>query len=192
MSTPSKVVFRTGKRIYLRPLSREDVPNLTVWINNPEVHQFLTVRKPMLLEQEQAWFDGLKDKDNQVIFAIVLKEDDQFIGVMGLHNIDNVNGTAVTGSFIGLKEHWSKGYGTEAKMLVLDFAFNALNLRKICSVVFGFNGRSKRALEKSGYKVEGIRKKQVFKAGKYCDEFQLAVFKKDFLPLWRKFKKDLV
>lgn len=191
MSTPSKVVFRTGKRIYLRPLSREDVPNLTVWINNPEVHQFLTVRKPMLLEQEQAWFDGLKDKTDQVIFAIVLKEDDVMIGVMGLHNIDHINGTAVTGSFIGLKEHWSKGYGTEAKMLVLEFAFNTLNLRKICSLVFDFNGRSKRALEKSGYKVEGIRKKQVFKNGKYRDELQLAVFKKDFMPLWRKFKQGL-
>lgn len=191
MSKPSKLVFRMGKRIYLRPLSREDAHILTTWINDPEVHQFLTTLKPVTLEDEYDWFEETRKNKTLAVFVIVLKETDEPIGVMGLHEINNLHGTATTGSFIGRKDCWNKGYGTEAKMLVLEYAFNTRNLRKICSSVFDFNGRSKRALEKCGYRVEGVLKKHRYRNGRYCDEIRLAVFKKDFMPLWRKFKKGL-
>lgn len=190
-SRTSPVVFRTGKRIYLRPLQKEDALLLTLWINDPEVHQFLTTFKPVTVEDEYDWFEEVRKDKNSAVFIITFKDTNEPIGVMGLHQINNLHGTATTGSFIGRKDCWSKGYGTEAKMLVLEYAFNTRNLRKVCSKVFDFNGRSKRALEKCGYKVEGVLKKHHYRNGRYCDCIQLAVFKKDFLPLWRKFKKEL-
>ncbi len=61
---------------------------------------------------------------------------------MGIHRINWKDRTATTGAVIGEKAYWDKGYGSEAKMLVLDYAFNMLNLRKICSQVLAFNKRS--------------------------------------------------
>ena len=107
----------------------------------------------------------------------------ELIGVMGLHQINAKDGTAVTGSFIGEKQYWSKGYGTEAKKLVLGYAFNTLNLRKIRSMVYYFNGRSKRCLEKCGYHQEGVLERQNYRNGKYVDEILMAIFKEDFLKL---------
>jgi len=182
-----------GKRIYLRPLSKEDAPLLTVWINDPEVNQFLTVSTPMSLEDELQFVESRgKKKDTDVVFVIVLVENNEAIGVMGIHNIDHKNGTATTGSFIGRKDLWSQGYGTEAKMLVLEYAFNTLNLRKVRSYVFDFNLRSKRCLEKCGYHMEGIQKQEFFHNGRYCDRINMVVFRDDFLPLWETLKELFV
>jgi RimJ/RimL family protein N-acetyltransferase len=189
----NRIIFRMGKRIYLRPILKEDVPLLTIWINDPEVHQFLKVNAPMSPEDEIRFVDSLREKkETDIVFAIILEKTNEFIGVMALHKIDHRNGTATTGSFIGRKDLWSKGYGTEAKMLVLEFAFNMQNLRKICSSTYDFNGRSKRCLEKCGYHEEGVKKKQKYRNGRYCDEHVMAVFKEDFLLLWKKYKKKFL
>jgi RimJ/RimL family protein N-acetyltransferase len=74
-------------------------------------------------------------------------------------------------------------------MLLLNYAFNTLNMRKICSAVFAFNGRSQAYNRKCGYRVEGVSKKHVFVRGNYCDLVMMALFKEDWQPLWEKFKK---
>ncbi len=86
--------------------------------------------------------------------------------------------------------HQGQGYGTEAKMLLLDYAFNTLNLRKVCSTVLAFNGRSQRYNEKCGYVVEGVQKAQVFRDGSYHDLILMAVFRDDWLPVWREYQKQ--
>lgn len=187
------IVFRMGKRVYLRPILKEDLPLITVWINDPEVMQFLLVSHPMGPEDEEAWLEDLrKRKETNVTVAIVLVDTNEIIGTMGFHGIDYRNGLATTGSMMGRKDLWSKGYGTEAKMLLLEYAFNTLNLRKICSAVLDFNGRSMKALEKCGYKPEGVLKEHFFRNGRYVDEHLFAVFRKDFLPLWEKFQKEVL
>ncbi|OHA34246.1 MAG: hypothetical protein A2928_03200 [Candidatus Taylorbacteria bacterium RIFCSPLOWO2_01_FULL_45_15b] len=191
MSEIRHIVFRCGPRVYLRPMTKKDLPNITRWINDPEVTQYLLTVYPLRFEDEEKWFESLGErKGKDSVFAIVLKHDHKMIGVMGLHSIDNLHGIAETGSFIGEKRYWGKGYGSEAKMLVLEYAFNAVNLRKVNSSVHAFNIRSKKSLEKCGYRVEGRRVKQYYKNGEYVDSILLAVFKEDFLPLWKKFEKS--
>ncbi len=185
------IVFRRGSRITLRSVEEKDLDAITVGINEPEVTQFISVRYPITRGEETKWLESLSaKKSTDMVVAIALKETDEIIGTMGLHKIDHVNGTATTGSLIYKSEYHSKGYGTEAKMLLLEYAFNVLNLRKICSSVFDFNGRSKRCLEKCGYHQEGVKKLQIYRNGKYNDEILMAVFRKEFLPLWKKFKKE--
>ncbi len=152
--TTKPIIFRKGKRISIGPIKKEDMPIITEYINDSEVTQFLTIDKPQSLESELEWFENLSKRKHDVVFAIRLLDESTIIGVMGLHNIDHKNGLATTGSFIGKKDLWNKGYGTEAKMLVLEYAFNTLNLRKVCSDVYDFNGRSRRCLEKCGYVLE--------------------------------------
>ncbi len=108
---------------------------------------------------------------------------------MGIHRINWKDRTATTGAVIGEKAYWGKGYGSEAKKLLLDYAFNELNLRKICSGALAFNGRSQAYSKKCGYEVEGVLKQHIFKNGEYHDLVQLAVFKEQWLPLWKKFRK---
>jgi len=108
---------------------------------------------------------------------------------MGLHQIDFIHGTAVTGAIIGEKEYQGKGYGTDAKMTLLNYAFNTLNLRKVCSDVISFNKRSLAYSKKCGYKIEGRQKQQFYRSGKYYDRVFLAIFRKNWPKIWAEWSK---
>jgi len=184
-----KIIFLKGRKVILRPLNKEtDLEHITRWINDQEVTQYLFAYLPATKQSEAEWLGSLdKDKD-QIVLAIETLNG-KFIGSMGLHRINWKDRIATTGAMIGEKTYWGKGYGTDAKMLLLEYAFNTLNLRKICSTVIAFNQRSLRYSLHCGYKIEGKLRKQIFKNGRYWDEFVLGLFKKDWLPIWKRYKK---
>ena len=151
------------------------------------------IDKPQTPQDEEKWLKKLSENsDTDIVFAIILVDTDEIIGVMGLHHIDHVSGIASTGAFIGRKDLWNKGYGTEAKMLVLEYAFNTLGLRRIESSVYDFNTRSAACLKKCGYFAEGIRKARKWRNGRFVDEHMFVIFRDNFLPLWEKYRKKFL
>jgi RimJ/RimL family protein N-acetyltransferase len=184
-------VFLRGRKVILRPMNKAtDLELAWKYVNDPEVRRFLKTDRPFTLEAEAKWFDSLADRSStNIVLAIVDIETGKYIGSMGIHKINWKDRTATTGALIGDKSYWGKGYGTDAKMILLDYAFNTLGLRKILSSVMHFNRRSLNYSLHCGYKVEGVRKKQMFRNGHYCDEILLGLFKKDWLPIWRRYKK---
>jgi len=184
------VVSMRSKRLYLRPPTKQDIPAFLRWINDSEVTQFLQAYYPIFEADELEWLDKLQKSKENIVFVIVDAKTKKPIGTMGIHRINWKDRIATTGALIGEKNYWGKGYGSEAKMLLLSYAFNTLNLRKICSAVISFNERSKAYSLKCGYKVEGVLKQHIFKNGRYWDEIQLAIFRKDWLPIWERFQKN--
>ena len=186
------VYFRKGGKVILRPLVEEDIPHFFKWMNDPEVTQYLRTYLPMSIAQEKDWLDQIsRPKPDSVTLAIVDKETGKIIGSMGMTGISHKNRIATTGASIGDKEYWGKGYGTEAKMLLLDFAFNEMNLRKIYSDVIAYNKRSIAYSEKCGYVEEARLKNYYFRKGKYWDKVILSVESKRWQKLWKTFKKNL-
>ena len=179
-----------GKKVILRPVDLEkDLDNFYDWINDFEVMKFLgKPYKPIPKDKEKELLQKMLSDDSNVVFAIETS-DGRHIGVTGLHKIAHFDGTAVTGTFIGDKNYWSRGYGTDAKMLLLWYAFNVLNLRRINSRVISFNKRSLKCQLKCGYKVEGVMKKEVWKNGRYYDLITLAVFRRDWSKIWQNYSK---
>ena len=179
------VIFLKGKRAILRPVDESDIPLFVRWINDPDVRQFVTRIFPATVGHEREWLESMrKNTDTNVTLVIQVKK--QPIGLMGLHGIDWRNRIATTGAMIGEKSYWGKGYGTDAKMALLDYAFNTLNLRKIMSRVKAFNVRSLAYSLHCGYTIEGRLRRQHFENGKYYDEFVLGLFKSQWLPYWEK------
>ncbi len=182
----SRVAFHKGKRVTLRPPMKEDIPKMHRWINDREVTKYLSSYLPVSLETEEKWFDNLANRKDDIIFCIEV--DSVLIGTMGIHHINWKDRVATTGALIGEKEYWGRGFGTEAKILLLEYAFNSLNLRKIYSEVIAYNKRSLHYSLHCGYRQEGRKVKAVFYNGKYHDIICLALFKKDWLPYWKKFQ----
>lgn len=187
------IVFRKGKHVSLGVPGTNYLHSLLGWLNDPEVTQYLKRYQPMALNAEREYLENMhKRSDTDASFVILAHHNAALIpiGMMGLHRINHKDGLATTGAFIGSKDHWSKGLGTDAKMLLLKYAFDSLNLRKISSRVHDFNGRSQRYNEKCGYKVEGLLKQHHFVNGEYRDEILMATFREDFEPLWKKFERN--
>ncbi len=188
-SNENRVVFLKGKKVILRPLNKKtDLTSCLQWINDPEVNYFLGWCLPQSEAQEEEWFNKIGKDDKNIVFAIETLEG-RYIGNIGLHNINWKDRTAMTGTVIGEKDLWGKGYGTDAKMLLLSFAFNTLNLEKICSEAFEFNERSRSYNLKCGYKEEGRKRSQMFKNGRRWDVIMLGVLRKEWLPIWERYQK---
>lgn len=75
-------------------------------------------------------------------------------------------------------------------LLILDHAFNTLGLRRVKSEASVNNKRSIAYGMHCGYIVEGVRKKEVFRGGRYHDLVLLAVTPKTWRPYFTKWKKD--
>jgi len=119
---------------------------------------------------------------NVIIFDSVLLAKSQ------LHEINNINRTATLGIFIGNKKYWSKGYGTEAIQLILDFGFNYLNLNNIDLALMEFNQRALKCYEKCGFKEIGRKRKCNFINGKYYDSILMDILVEEFTDSYIKNK----
>lgn len=185
----NRIIFLRGEKIILRPLRKEtDLEKSLKWVNDQNVTQFLGMYLPQSFQQEEEWFDNLKNRKNDIIVAIET-HDKKFIGTTGLHNIDGKNRRATFGIIIGEKTYWGKGLGTEVLMLLLKYAFNTLNLHKVCSFLLALNERSLKMHLKCGFKEIGRRKEQFFRDGKYEDEILLEIFREDWARVAKKKEK---
>jgi RimJ/RimL family protein N-acetyltransferase len=190
------IVLR-GNRVILRPVIENDLATFCNWLNDPEILKFLNKEGPLSYDDEVQWFERSKnDPDNRVDFAVVDSINDRLIGSMGIHHMKNTNRTAYTGTIIGEKEYWCKGYATEAKMVLLDYAFNihllpdGRHIRKIYSDIKSYNPRSMAYAAKCGY-VEESRLPKHFeeKNGELHDRVFMAVYREPWLELWEDYRK---
>jgi RimJ/RimL family protein N-acetyltransferase len=186
----------SGLAISLGALRREYAPIFTAGVNDLEVTRGVLMRPPIILEQEYPWFEKPADEKN-IVFAILLQEKDasgamtgyRYIGNTALHGLTWPNGMATTGSIIVDKTLFGKGYGTEAKLLLLYDAFRNRGLRKVCSNVKAFNGNSWGHLLVCGYREVGRRKQHHFSAGTFVDEIIFEVFRDEWEPIWEKYQQ---
>ena len=130
-----------------------------------------------------------KKSAENYLFFIELKSERKVIGAIGIHRIKFFSKTGTTGSWIN-KKYWKKGYITEAKIAVNDFAFNKLKLRRLDSEVFADNKASNATQIKMGYKLEGTKRQSVksHASGKIHDENIYGLLKED----WKKVKNKFV
>ena len=167
-----------GKKSYLSPIDINDAEKFTEWLNDLEVTNNLTMYSGVInTEMEKAFLENLSKTHT---YSIIDIENDQLIGNCGYMNIDNINQTADVGIFIGDKNYWNKGYGTEAFSLLLDYGFKALNLHNIFLKVYSYNKRAIKSYEKIGFKVIGVRRGALYRNLERHDEIFMDLLAKDF------------
>ena len=168
-----------GDRIYLSPRNIEDVQLFTKWLNDCETTDYIgIISNLMTLTSEKKYLE--EHSGDEKVFSIVTENEDKMIGTVCLENINSVNRTATLGVFIGDKEYRSKGYGTEAIKLILDFGFRYLNLNNIKLDVLEFNARAIACYKKCGFKEYGRRRQAVFLNGKYYDRISMDILSDEF------------
>lgn len=182
--------FLIGKKTTLRPVALDDVPLLTEWLNDPKTREYLLRRFPLSAIDEKAYVEkmsSLSGTPSNIMMVIESKDNGQAIGTMGLHNINWIDRNAVTGTVIGEEEYRGKGYASDAKMTLLQYAFESLGLHKIISHAFAENVKSIEYSKRCGYEVEAILKEENFRNGKWEDIVSLSCFYEG----WQRAKEKL-
>lgn len=160
-----------GDRVYLRSLERADALTFADATATETTMFSKTGRLPLSpLAFEEAFDGSMPDGPPVAIsFAIARIADNCLLGSVALLDIDWVNRTAETASYLIGEEVRGQGYGTEAKMLLLEYAFDRIHLHVVQSWVRATNTRSAAALVKQGYQPSGRRYWKGFQAGDYVD-----------------------
>ena len=175
--------FIIGKRVYLRAIKPGDEGMIARIENHPDPRSTLFYALPTTLEQQKEKIDGFLNDSNSILFTICRIEDEKPIGETALFRIDWVGRTAIFYIGIADRENWSKRYGSESTSLMVDYAFNTLNLNRIQLHVAIENETAVKVYEKTGFKIEGTLREAMFHEGKYCDFYVMAIVRRDWEKL---------
>ncbi|REG04689.1 GNAT family N-acetyltransferase [Pelolinea submarina] len=174
----------TGKHIRLRAITKGDLAQFVIWMNDPDVFRNTSMFAPLSPEQEEQWYqDTLTHRVEEQPLAIEVKTDGgwKLVGDVGLMNLDQRIRSAEIGIFIGDKSCWDKGYGTEALQMILDFGFGSVNLNRIYLRVFETNPRGIHCYEKVGFQHEGRMRQAYYLDGKYIDVLLMSILKSEWM-----------
>jgi diamine N-acetyltransferase len=184
-SLPERRPIIRGERVYLRAPERSDLPSFVQWFNDADVLRNLAMRAPMSTAGEERWFDEMVPRQGRtdLLLVICLIADDRAIGTVGLHAIDQSNGTAEFGIAIGEPNEWAKGYGTDASRAICDFGFGELRLERIGLHVYADNERGRRTYEKAGFTLEATLRRAHFARGEHHDVHVMGLLREEWLAL---------
>jgi RimJ/RimL family protein N-acetyltransferase len=172
--------FLIGKQIYLRSPEPGDEAIISLSENHPDTRSHLYIAFPTSLEMQ---YNSIKTKShdpNTILFTIATIEPDEPIGTTSFVRIDWAGRMATFYIAIAEKEKWSKGYGRETTKIMVDYAFDTLNMNRIQLHVSTENERAIKVYDDIGFKVEGKLRQAMFYGNKYIDFLLMAILKKDW------------
>ena len=183
-----------GNLVRLRALEPSDLERVYSWINDREVTRYIAARYPMSRADEERWLRGSSPNSfgGGVQLAIEVKNGEVQNGgtneVAHIGNIDLVevrpeDRKAGLGVMIGDKDYWSNGYGTDAVVTILRFAFHEMNLNRVWLHAFDFNERAQACYRKCGFQEEGRLREHYYTEGRYHDSVVMAVLRHEFEAL---------
>jgi len=107
-------------------------------------------------------------RDPRMRFGIETK-DGVPIGMYGLNVVLPHCRNASLSVMIAEPAYWGGGYGTDALLLIVDYVFNWLDMRRVWLETMGINARAQAHLAKVGFRLEARRRAATFADGQYVD-----------------------
>ena len=146
-----------GPSLLLRYATPEDAPALFGLARDPAVTRFFSWGPYQEVGEAEAYIAGLADKRaaGTLLDFLVVHREDGPIGVTGLSELSRRDRRAVVGSWFGHR-WWGSGANAESKALVAALAFRELGLERLTAFASTQNGRSQSALERLGFRREGV------------------------------------
>ncbi|MDH6350757.1 MULTISPECIES: GNAT family N-acetyltransferase [Brevibacillus] len=174
------VRFLVGKRVYLRPLGQDDVDFYYHSLYSSDTRKLTGTQKHFTREQIEQYFESKRHDSTSVLLAIALCENDEVIGDVQLGDIDPFNRNAYIRIAIHQPAYQSKGYGSEALLLMLDYGFGILNLHRIELNVFAYNERAIHTYEKLGFQHEGVQRQALYYNHAYHDSILMSMLAEEY------------
>ncbi len=184
-------VFIKGELIDLVVLDEEVVAktNWYNWFNDEEITKYMVKHYyPNTRAMQLGFFKKeIENNPNKLQLGIFHKKDKVLVGIVSLSDIDFFNRQCEIAGLIGEKKYQNFRNYIEACKLLIVHAFNILNMHRI------YGGTIIKEVEEMfcrvlGFTHEGIKRKSVYKNGKYHDAYLIGLLKEEYIQK-RKLKE---
>jgi RimJ/RimL family protein N-acetyltransferase len=165
-----------GRRVILRRVEPSDYPHILRWQNDPIVFRWMDYTRPFseadIRESEQrAMVEG---------HPFIVEADGKPLGRIGLNNFRPRDRLASLYIFIGERETWGNGYGRDALMTLLAYAFDTCNLRMVELWTLADNERAIHLYKACGFVEEARLRARSWIEGEYIDHLVMSITAEEF------------
>ena len=150
-----------GVLIVLRAKTIADAAQDYEWRRDPELATFDAARpyNGSLREYMSIFNDELSYPSPYRKTIAVEDHDGTHIGNVMYYNADFHRREAEIGITIGLREYWSRGYGTDLMRTFVGYLLESLKLDRIYLKTLDWNLRAQRCFEKAGFARYGVSRR---------------------------------
>lgn len=159
-----------GTLLDLVPYTDEFDKHAVEWMNGP-MGEWWGMDHVMTQAAHQRWRERERseaERQQEVVFGLRAKDGNP-IGTFALIHIKAHHRMAEVGAGIGDPAYWGGGFGSDAMLLIVEYAFNWLDFNRLWLLTSGRNQRAQRQVEKCGYTFEGRRRDYEYVDGRYSD-----------------------
>ena len=171
-----------GDLVRLRAVDPEDWQVLFEWDQDTEALVLSgDIPFPQSRESAKKWAaeQAVREAKDDNFRWVVESLNGEFVGMIETHFCKRRHGTFQYGIAVR-REHWRKGYASEAIRLVLAYYFRELRYQKVNAQVYSFNGASLDLHRKLGFREEGRLRRMVFADGGFHDEVVFGMTAEEF------------
>ncbi|HLP53741.1 MAG TPA: GNAT family protein [Fluviicola sp.] len=156
---PDNSIQLSTERFLVRSLTANDVPELLSFIDlEPELWKYALVpcndRPSMQQYLDEAFADY--EKGTALPFVVIDRSSGKIVGSTRFYDFQPHNGSTLLGYTWYSKHQQGNGINTDCKYLMLEYAFETLNLERVELRADLRNKRSIAAMLKIGFTQEGI------------------------------------
>ncbi|MGV3468692.1 UDP-4-amino-4,6-dideoxy-N-acetyl-beta-L-altrosamine N-acetyltransferase [Limnobacter sp.] len=148
----------------IRKMTQADLETVLTWRNHKEVRRFMFTKHEISEVEHNRWFDRISADPRRHL--LIYQVHDKALGFVNIHEIA-AGGIADWGFYTAPDA--PRGTGNALGHAVLRYAFQILNLHKLCGQAIAFNERSIRLHMKLGFLKEGVLQHQHFDGQNYHD-----------------------
>lgn len=176
----------TGKTVVLRSFERSDLKHLHRWQNDEELMRLARSWPDHAISEEEVearYEKAIKgDEGDDRYYMIQEKDGQEAIGwaTLKVSRWTRRATDADVGLAIGEKDRWKKGVGTEVVTLLLQEAFEQLNLHRVGWWTFAENEGSLALAKKMGFREEGRIRDAVFFDNQFHDGVILGILRDEY------------
>jgi N-acetyltransferase len=147
----------TGSRVTLRPLALSDAPELSAAVDRPDAYGWTTV--PTDADGATRYIQTALDTPDRVAFAVVDNDSGHIVGSTSFYDITPANWTLAIGHTWYSTAVQGTTVNPEAKLLLLQRAFEQLGAVRVVWHTDERNAQSRAGIAKLGATFEGLLRK---------------------------------
>jgi ribosomal-protein-alanine N-acetyltransferase len=182
----NKGIFKTfpelrSERLFFRKIVASDAKNLFSIRTNDDVMRFMDVSRFKSISDAEKMIGSIEESyqnEGGINWGIVEKDSNIFVGYFGFFRLIPEHCRAEIGYALNAK-YWGKGYMNETINRMVRFGFKTMKLHSIEANINPRNERSKKVLEKIGFKKEAYFRENYLFNDRFLDSVIYSLLEKD-------------